>query len=46
MYNQEMYRFPEAWSVRDNDIIWQAAKLSEECGEVAQAIIKGTRSAK
>lgn len=43
MYNQEMYRFPEAWSVRDNDIMWQAAKLSEECGEVAQAIIKGTR---
>lgn len=37
-----MYRFPEAWSVRDYDATWQAAKLAEECGEVSQEIIKGT----
>lgn len=38
-----MYRFPEAWSIRDHGMVWQAAKLAEECGEVSQAIIKGTR---
>lgn len=35
------YLFPEANSVHDHDLVWQAAKLAEECGELAQVIIKG-----
>lgn len=41
--SNSLYRFPEAYSVRDESIEWQGCKLAEETGEVCQAIVKGTR---
>lgn len=35
------YMFPESCSVHDQSMTWQAAKLAEECGEVAAEVIDG-----
>ena len=37
------YTLPLFNSVVENDLIWHAAKLSEETGEVCQAIIKNRK---
>lgn len=40
MIGRYEYMFPECFTVKDEDIFYHASKLSEETGEVCQAICK------